>query len=155
MIVDNAVYVDGRRSAPCSLEQTRQAYRERGGFAWVGLHEPTGEEFDSVVDAFGLRELAVKDAIKAHQRPKVERYDDSLFVVLKAARYVEETETVEFGEIHTFVGPDFVVTVRYGGGSELADVRRQLEGETKLLGRGPRRSCTPSWTAWSSTTAPW
>ena len=137
MIVDNAVYVDGRRSAPCSLEQTRQACRERGGFAWVGLHEPTGEEFDSVVDAFGLRELAVKDAIKAHQRPKVERYDDTLFVVLKAARYVEETETVEFGEIHTFVGPDFVVTVRYGGGSELADVRRQLEGETKLLGRGP------------------
>jgi magnesium transporter len=115
MIVDNAVYVDGRRSAPCSLEQTRQAYRERGGFAWVGLYEPTGEEFDSLAGEFGLRELALKDAMKAHQRPKVERYDDSLFVVLKAARYVEETETVEFGAIHAFVGPDFVVTVRYGG----------------------------------------
>jgi magnesium transporter len=100
MIVDNVVYVDGRRSAPCAPEQTRQACRERGGFAWVGLSEPTGEEFDSVAGEFGLRDLAVKDAIKAHQRPKVERYEDTLFVVLKAARYVEETEAVEFGEIH-------------------------------------------------------
>ncbi|HEY0129711.1 MAG TPA: magnesium and cobalt transport protein CorA, partial [Rubrobacteraceae bacterium] len=84
-----------------------------------------------------MRELALKDAIKAHQRPKVERYDDSLFVVLKAARYMEETEAVEFGEIHAFVGPDFVVTVRYGEGSELRDVRRWIEGEPKLLRRGP------------------
>ena len=137
MIVDNAVYVDGHRSAPCSLEQTREACRERDGFAWVGLYEPTREEFDSVADEFGLRELALKDAIKAHQRPKVERYDDSLFVVLKAARYMEETEAVEFGEIHAFVGPDFVVTVRYGEGSEPRDVRRWLEGEPKLLRRGP------------------
>jgi magnesium transporter len=91
MIVDNAVYVDGHRSSPCSLEQTREACRQRDGFAWVGLYEPTGEEFDSVAEVFGLRELALKDAIKAHQRPKVERYDDSLFVVLKAARYMEET----------------------------------------------------------------
>jgi magnesium transporter len=137
MIVDKAVYVDGHRSAPCAPGQTRQACRERGGFAWVGLHEPTGEEFDSVAGEFGLRDLAVKDAIKVHQRPKVERYEDTLFVVLKAARYLEEREAVEFGEIHAFVGPDFVVTVRYGGGSELADLRRRLEGEPRLLGRGP------------------
>ncbi len=137
MIVDNAVYVDGRRSAPCSLGQTRQACREGGGFAWVGLYEPTGEEFDSVAGEFGLRELALKDAIKVHQRPKVERYNDSLFVVLKAARYVEETETVEFGAIHAFVGPDFVVTVGYGEASELREVRRRIEGEPKLLRRGP------------------
>ena len=137
MIVDKAVYVDGHRSAPCAPGQTRQACRERGGFAWVGLHEPTGEEFDSVAGEFGLRDLAVKDAIKVHQRPKVERYEDTLFVVLKAARYLEEREAVEFGEIHAYVGPYFVVTVRYGGGSELADVRRRLEGEPRLLRRGP------------------
>ena len=137
MILENAVYVDGRRSTPCSLEQTREACRERGGFAWVGLYEPSGEEFDSVAGEFGLRELALKDAIKAHQRPKVERYGDSLFVVLKAARYVEETEAVEFGEIHAFVGPDFVVTVRYGEASELRDVRHWIEGEPELLRRGP------------------
>ena len=137
MIVDNAVYVDGRRSAPCSLEQTHEACRERGGFAWVELYEPTREEFDSVAGEFGLREVAIKDAIEAHQRPKVEHYDGVLFVVLKAARYVEKTEAVEFGEIHAFVGPDFVVTVRYGEASELRDLRRWIEGEPKLLRRGP------------------
>ena len=137
MIVENAVYVNGRRSAQCSLEQIREACRGRGGFAWVELYEPTKEEFDSVTDEFGLRELAVKDAIKAHQRPKVERYDDLLFVVLKAARYVEEMEAVEFGEIHAFLGPDFVVTVRYGEASEWGDVRRWIEGEPKVLRRGP------------------
>ena len=93
-----------------------------------GVHSLAGE--------FGLRGLALKDAMKAHQRPKVERYDDSLFVVLKAARYVEETETVEFGAIHAFVGPDFVVTVGYGEASELRDVRRRIEGEPALLRRG-------------------
>ena len=114
MIVDNAVYVDGCRSAPCSLEQTRQAYRERGGFAWIGMYEPSREEFDSVAGELGLREMAVEDALRAHSRPKVERYGDSLFVVLKAARYVEETETVEFGEIDAFVGRGFIVTVHHG-----------------------------------------
>jgi magnesium transporter len=89
-----------------------------------------------VAGEFGLHELAVKEAVKVHQRPKVERYGDSLFVVLKAARYVEEEETVEFGEIHAFVGSDFIVTMRYGEASELREVRRQLEGNPDLLRRG-------------------
>jgi magnesium transporter len=133
MIVDSAIYVDGHRSAPCSLEETR----ERGGFAWIGLYKPTPEEFDSVAGEFGLHELAVKEGLKVHQRPKIERYGETLFVVLKAARYVEEKETVEFGEVHAFVGPDFVLTVRYGEANELAEVRRWAEGRPGLLRKGP------------------
>jgi magnesium transporter len=137
MIVDCAIYVDGHRSAPCTLGEIHEASRVRGGFAWIGLYEPTQEEFDSVAGEFGLHELAVKEAVKVHQRPKVERYGDSLFVVLKAARYEEEEERVEFGEIHAFVGSDFVVTVRHGEAYELREVRRQLEGNPDLLRRGP------------------
>ncbi|MCA1688808.1 MAG: magnesium/cobalt transporter CorA [Actinobacteria bacterium] len=137
MIVDSAIYVDGRRSAPSSLEEIRETSRTRSGFAWVGLYEPTEEEFDSIAGEFGLHELAIKDAIKPHQRPKVERYGDTLFVVLKVARYLEEKEAVEFGEIHAFVGPDFVVTMRYGEASKLGGVRRRMEGEPELLRKGP------------------
>src|SRR5918997_993910 len=138
MIVDNAIYVDGRRSeSPDSLEQAHEACRARDGFAWIGLYEPSEEEFDSVAGEFDLHELAVEDAITAHQRPKIERYGDSVFVVLKSARYRDETETVEFGEIHAFVGPDFIITVRHGEASELHGVRERLESEPDLLRRGP------------------
>jgi len=138
MIVDNAIYVDGRRSeTPDSLEQTYEACREKDGFAWIGLYEPSEEEFESVAGEFDLHELAVEDAITAHQRPKIERYGDSVFVVLKSARYRDETETVEFGEIHAFVGPDFIITVRHGEASELHKVRERLESEPDLLRRGP------------------
>jgi magnesium transporter len=137
MIVESAIYVDGRRSAPCPLDEVRETSRERGGFAWVGLYEPTEDEFDSVAGEFGLHELAVKDALKAHQRPRVERYGDTFFVVLKAARYLEEPETVEFGEIHAFVGKDFIVTVRHGEAPELGEARRRMEGDSGLLRRGP------------------
>jgi magnesium transporter len=138
MIVDNAIYVDGRRSeTPDSLEQTYEACRGKDGFAWIGLYEPSEEEFESVANEFDLHELAVEDAITAHQRPKIERYGDSVFVVLKSARYRDETETVEFGEIHAFVGPDFIITVRHGEASELHEVRERLESEPDLLRRGP------------------
>ncbi len=80
MIVDSAIYVDGRRSAPCPLDEIHRASRARGGFAYIGLYEPTREEFDSVAGEFGLHELAIKDAVKPHQRPKVERYGDTFFV---------------------------------------------------------------------------
>ncbi len=137
MIVDSAIYVDGHRSAPCPLGEIREASRERGSFAWVGLYEPTEAEFDSVAGEFGLHELAVKDAIKAHQRPKIEHYGSILFVVLKEARYLEEKEQVEFGEIRAFVGKDFIVTMRYGEASELGEVRRRMEDEPDLLRKGP------------------
>jgi magnesium transporter len=137
VIVDSAIYVDGRRSSPCPLGEIHETCRARGGFAWIGLYEPTEDEFDTVGGEFGLHELAVKDAIKAHQRPRVEHYGDSLFVALKAARYLEEKEAVEFGEIHAFVGLDFIVTMRYGEASELGEVRQQMEGEPDLLRKGP------------------
>ena len=137
MIVDNAIYVDGRRSAPRSLEGIHDARQNRGGFAWIGLCEPTEEEFASVTGEFELHPLAVGDAVKAHQRPKVEHYRDAIFVVLKSARYLEHSKTVEFGEIHAFLGVDFLVAVRHGEASALGDVRRRMENEPALLRLGP------------------
>lgn len=137
MIVDSAVYVDGRRSEAGSLEGMHQACREKGGFAWIGLYEPSREEFDSVAGEFGLPEMAVREALKSHMRPKVERYGGTILVVLMVARYEDESESVEFGEIHAFVGPDFIVTVRYGEASELKEVRHGIEGDRKMMRKGP------------------
>ncbi len=138
MIVDNAIYVDGRRSVePRSLRETYEAMRENRGVAWIGLYKPTGGEFASVAEEFGLHELAVEDAIQAHQRPKLERYGDTLFVVLRAARYLDKPEEVEFGEVHVFVGEDFVVTVRHGEAPNLRGVRERMEGNADLLRLGP------------------
>ncbi len=105
--------------------------------AWIGLYRPTEEEFASVAGEFGLHPLAVEDAIQAHQRPKLERYGETLFIVLRAARYLDESETVEFGELHVFVGADFVVAVRHGESPNLGEVRCQLEEDPELLRRGP------------------
>jgi magnesium transporter len=137
MIVDNAIYVDGRRTTAGSLKGTHHACHVRGGFAWIGLYEPTEEEFASVTGEFALHPLAVEDAVKAHQRPKVEHYGDAIFVVLKSARYLEDPKTVELGEIHAFLGTRFVVTVRHGEASALGDVRRRMESEPALLRLGP------------------
>lgn len=138
MIVDNAIYVDGKRAAePGSLDETYQACRDQEGIAWIGLYKPTAEEFESVAQEFELHLLSVEDALDAHQRPKLERYGGTHFVVLRPARYVDETETVEFGETHVFVGKEFVVTVRHSEVPDLSEVRRQLEADPELLRRGP------------------
>ena len=138
VIVDSAIYVDGRRaSEPGSLDETYQACRSREGIAWIGLYRPTGDEFESVAEEFELHPLSVEDALDAHQRPKLERYGETLFVVLRPARYLDESETVEFGETHVFVGKDFVITVRHSEVPDLGEVRRRLEGDPGLLRRGP------------------
>lgn len=138
MIVDSAIYVQGRRAAePTSLEETYAACREHRGTAWLGLYKPSQEEFSSVASEFGLHDLAVEDAVVAHQRPKLERYGQTLFMVLRPARYVDETESVEFGEVHIFVGESFVVTVRHGESPNLGAVRERMEAEPDLLSRGP------------------
>ena len=138
MIVDNAIYVDGRRTAePVTLEETYEAVRNRHGVAWIGLYRPTAEEFSSVAGEFDLHGLAVEDATDAHQRPKLERYGGTLFVVLKPARYLDEEERVEFGEVHLFVGEDFVVAVRHGEAPDLSEVRERLEADPEHLRRGP------------------
>ncbi len=138
MIVDGAVYDDGvRRPGELPLAMALEAAHEPGAFVWIGLHEPSAEEFEAVQLEFGLHELAVEDAVKAHQRPKLEVFGDDLFVVLKTARYVEETETVSFGEIQLFVGRDYLVSVRHGKGSSLAEARKELERDPERLVNGP------------------
>ncbi|GAB3881173.1 magnesium and cobalt transport protein CorA [Terrabacter terrigena] len=138
-VVDSAIYLDGRRTlSPDSLADTFRALRELdGSVGWIGLYRPTQDELAALASEFDLHELAVEDAIVAHQRPKIERYGDTLFVVLRAARYVDASEQVEFGEVHLFVGPDFVITVRHSEAPDLSAVRRRLESDPELLARGP------------------
>ena len=137
MIVDCAVYEEGRRLAgERSLRDAVRACEDNDAFVWLGLYEPTPEELDSVRREFGLHELAVEDALHAHQRPKVEVYDDTLFVVLKPARYIDSDEVVQTGEIHVFVSSSFVVAVRHGEASELKDARKRLEHRRDLLAAG-------------------
>ena len=138
MLVNNAVYVNGERTAdPRNLEETYQLLRERGGMAWIGLYRPDQEQMLSVAREFGLHHLAVEDAVTAHQRPKLERYGTTLFTVLRPARYVESEEEVEFGELHVFTGEDFVVTIRHAETPDLGKVRRRLELAPHLLRQGP------------------
>jgi magnesium transporter len=137
-VVDSAIYLDGNRVAsPRSLADTYRALHQTpDSLAWIGLYRPDQRELMSLASEFDLHELAVEDAILAHQRPKLERYGETLFVVLRAARYVDETEEVEFGEVHVFVGPDFVVTVRHAEAPDLAAVRRRVEADPELLRLG-------------------
>ncbi|MGC5165772.1 magnesium and cobalt transport protein CorA [Luteimicrobium sp. DT211] len=138
-IVDSAIYVQGRRVAtPATLADTFRALRaEDDAMAWIGLYRPSESDLTRLAVEFDLHELAVEDAIVAHQRPKLERYGNTLFVVLRAARYVDATEQVEFGELHVFVGPDFVVTVRHAESPNLTAVRRRTEADPSMLARGP------------------
>jgi magnesium transporter len=138
VIVDRALYRDGERvAAPQDLAEMAAACRAADGIAWLGLYRPTHEEFADVTREFALHELAVEDAVGAHQRAKLEYYGETLFCVLHPARYIDETETVEFGEVHVFAGPRFVITVRHGHAPDLAAVRRSLETRPDLLRRGP------------------
>lgn len=148
-IVDCAVYSDGNRLAgaflPSAAVDTVRNLLDSGeqAFVWIGLHEPDEQQMQSIATLFGLHPLAVEDAVHAHQRPKAERYDDTLFMVLKTVNYVPHEsvalarEIVETGEIMVFVGSDFVVTVRHGDHTGLADVRRRLESSPDQLRLGP------------------
>lgn len=137
-IVDNAVYVDGHRTAdPEDLDETYFILRQRQGMAWIGLYRPDAPELRSVAEEFDLNHLAVEDALAGHQRAKLEHYGDTLFLVLRPARYLDEVEKVQFGEIHVFSGPDFVVTVRHAESPDLARVRRRMESEPEFLALGP------------------
>jgi magnesium transporter len=137
VIVDSAVYREGRREpGELQLAEVHEAcHREDGSFVWLGMHEPTEAEFESVRLEFDLHELAVEDAIKAHQRPKLEVYGDSLFVVLKTARWLPHGE-IGFGEILLFVGESFLLSVRHGE-TRLHDVRLRMEDRPELLRLGP------------------
>ena len=137
MIVKCATYEDGvRRDENLALDEACRAARGENTFAWVGVIEPTREEFASIAHEFDLHELAVEDAVKAHQRPKAELYGDTLFVVVKTAHYVDPDEVIELGELMIFVNPDFIITVRHGNGT-LSSVRSEFEHRPELLRRGP------------------
>jgi magnesium transporter len=135
VIVDCAVYENGQRSEErLDLRDAYELGTSQGDrFVWIGLHEPTPDEFNSVAREFDLHELAVEDAIKAHQRPKLEVYGDTLFLVLKTASYDDATETVSIGQIMVFAGHGFVITVRHGDAAELQTLRRDSERRPELL----------------------
>ncbi|MCT2547028.1 magnesium/cobalt transporter CorA [Streptomyces atratus] len=139
VIVDCAIYRDGRRTdGPADFSDALDEARATGdAFLWIGLHEPTEKEFDLVSSEFGLHPLAVEDALSAHQRPKLEVYDDSLFAVIKPVVYEQSSDTVTTDELMAFIGDSFVVTVRHGEGAPLAAVRRRLEAEPEVLKHGP------------------
>ncbi len=142
-IVDCAVYVAGRREPPVDPADALTAAVERGGFVWLGLFEPTEAELGAIAERYGLHPLAVEDAVYAHQRPKLERYGDGLFMVLKTARYVEHerltatSEVVDTGEVMVFVGPHHVITVRHGDHNDLTELRSRLEEQRDLVCQGP------------------
>jgi len=144
-VVDCAVYVDGRRLPGrwSHTEAIKEVRRRREGFVWIGLLEPKAEQLNGLADCFGLHELAVEDAVVAHQRPKLENYDNTLFMVVKTIHYLEHesptttNEIVETGEIMTFLGRDFIVTVRHGEHSGLKELRAQLEAAPERLAHGP------------------
>lgn len=140
MIIDKAIYHTGRRQdiEGDISDAFDEARREQGDcFVWIGLHEPTAEEFGLIEEELTLHPLAVEDALTAHQRPKLERYDDTLFVVVKTLTYHEDTSDVEVGEAMLFIGEDFVVSVRHGEANPLDRVRRRLEADPTLLATGP------------------
>lgn len=148
-VVDCAVYREGRRDREhLSPDEALRRVRShdghnRQGFVWIGLHEPTEEEFAGIAQEYGLHPLAVEDAVHAHQRPKLERYDESLFTVFKTIHYVEHaeltanSEVVETGEVMCFTGRDYIITVRHGGQGSLRALRHRLEEDPELLAKGP------------------
>ncbi len=139
MIVDCAHYRDGVRQheGQLPIEVAASCVKGDGDFVWLGLFEPTVDELRDVGERFHLHELALEDAYQAHQRPKLEDYDDSYFIVLRPARYDDQKEEVEFGEIMLFVSSTYVIAVRHGAASELTGVRKHLEAHPELLEYGP------------------
>ncbi|MEU7055606.1 magnesium and cobalt transport protein CorA [Streptomyces sp. NPDC046197] len=144
-VVNCVTYRDGARVPESGdLVDAVERVRKTGhGFVWLGLHEPTDQEFAGIAELFDLHPLAVEDAIEAHQRPKMERYGETLFAVFKTVCYVEHeeltatSEVVNTGEIMVFVGPDFVVTVRHGRHGSLGPLREELESRPQQLAKGP------------------
>ncbi len=138
-LIDNGIYLAGHRAESLrSREETYQALRENAGMAWIGLYRPDATEIRSVASEFDLHPLAVEDALTGHQRAMLERYGSTLFLVLRPARYIDEKEEVEFGELHLFIGEDFVVTVRHAESTTLSRVRHSLEANLPLIAKGPQ-----------------
>ncbi|HYR91952.1 MAG TPA: magnesium/cobalt transporter CorA [Terriglobia bacterium] len=136
-IVNCAAYCDGRRVATVPIEHISDHLGAPDGFVWIGLHEPGGELLKQIQDEFQLHDLAIEDALRAHQRPKLEAYGETLFIVLRTAQMNSEHRRIEFGETHFFVGRNFLVSVRHGSSRAYTDVRTRCESMPQLLRKGP------------------
>lgn len=138
-VVASVAYSNGRKVADVPLDDISEVVKQPGTFVWIGLYEPDQPLLRKVQEEFGLHDLAIEDALSAHQRPKIERYEDSLFVVLRTAQLAEPSTTcrVEYGETHIFLGRNYVVTVRHGYATTFASVRARCESTSKLLKQGP------------------
>ncbi|MGH9900671.1 MAG: CorA family divalent cation transporter, partial [Pyrinomonadaceae bacterium] len=136
-VVNCAAYTDGRRVADVGIEEISEVLKQSDRFVWIGLHEPDEELLRRVQLKFGLHDLAIEDAHRAHQRPKLELYGDSLFVVLRTARMNAESHCIDFGETHIFLGVRYVVSVRHGSSISYAEVRSRTETTPHLLRKGP------------------
>lgn len=134
-IVNCAAYADGQRYADVELSKVHDVLEEKDKFVWIGLHEPSEEILSKVQNEFNLHDLAIEDAHMAHQRPKIELYGDSIFVVLRTAQ-MNPDRHIEFGETHFFVGPNFIVTVRHGSSVPYKEVRSRCESMPDLLSKG-------------------
>lgn len=136
-IVNCVAYCDGRRVADVELDRIHEVLEQGDQFVWIGLREPTAALLTQIQEAFGLHELAIEDALRAHQRPKIERYGDSLFVVLRTASLNPEQQGIAFGETHIFLGAQSMVVVRHGASLPYVGVRARLEATPQLLRHGP------------------
>jgi magnesium transporter len=136
-LVNSVAYADGLRIGEVAIPDISEVLKQPGRFVWVGLHEPDGEMLAEVQQEFSLHDLAVEDAARAHQRPKLERYGDSIFVVLRTAHVDDSTGGIDFGETHLFVGSNYVVSVRHGGSLPYTEVRARCEANPDLLVKGP------------------
>jgi magnesium transporter len=136
-VIDCAAYVNGRRVADVGIDQIQGALARDDQFVWLGLYEPDQALLRRVQQRFGLHDLAIEDAINAHQRPKLEVYDKSLFVVLRTVQMLGPTKRLEFGQTHIFVGPNYVVTVRHGSLQSHIGLRQRCESTPQALSRGP------------------
>jgi len=135
MVVNCFAYADGRRLGPVEIDDISEILRFPGHFIWIGLHEPAEDLLRKIQEEFQLHELAVEDALRAHQRPKIEEYGESLFIVLRTAQLVDAKPTL--GETHIFVGPQYVVTIRHGSSLSYAELRDRCESTPHLLRKGP------------------
>ena len=152
MIVDCAYYEHGvRQERQLTIEEAAAKPRQGGNYVWIELDDPTSDLMGEVSRHFGLHELAVEDAATAHQRPKVEPYDDFHFIVYRTARYDAEHRQVIFGELDLFLGVGFVIAVRHDEAGDYERARRRLEQYPHLARTGPPPASGPSST-WSFTT---
>ena len=136
-VVASVAYANGRRLGEVAIPDISEVLEQPGRFVWIGLHDPDDEVLKEVQQEFSLHDLAIEDAARAHQRPKVERYGDSLFVVMRTAHLDRPTGAIEFGETHLFVGANYVVSIRHGASLPYVEVRTRCEASPDLLAKGP------------------